>query len=148
MDRFKDVNDRFGHQTGDQALRRVGEALRTAVRETDVVGRYGGDEFMVVLPDTPPAGALIVANRILQRTQGLCIEANGCDVPLRLSVGVGALEITAEEVDRLAEPDAVERAADELIACADRALYAAKGTGRAGEERPLSWGGLQLGADT
>ncbi len=147
MDRFKDVNDRFGHQTGDQALRRVGEALRTAVRETDVVGRYGGDEFMVVLPDTPPAGALIVANRVLQRTQGLCIEANGSEVPLRLSVGVGALEITPEELERLADPDVVERAADELIACADRALYAAKGTGRAGEERPLSWGGLQIGAD-
>jgi diguanylate cyclase (GGDEF)-like protein len=147
MDRFKEVNDRFGHQVGDQALRQVGEALRTAVRETDVVGRYGGDEFMVVLPDTPPAGALIVANRVLQRAQGLCVGANGTEVPLRLSVGVGALEITAEEVDRLAEPEEVERAGEELIACADRALYAAKGTGRAGEERPLSWTGLHLVAD-
>jgi diguanylate cyclase (GGDEF)-like protein len=147
MDRFKEVNDRYGHQTGDQALRSVGEVLRTAVRETDVVGRYGGDEFMVVLPDTPPAGALIVANRVLQRAEGLSVDFNGTDVPLKLSIGVGALEITPEEIDRMAEPDAVERAGEELLACADRALYAAKGTGHAGEERPLSWTALQPLAD-
>lgn len=146
LDRFKEVNDRYGHQTGDQALRRVGEVLRTAVRETDVVGRYGGDEFMVVLPETPPAGALIVANRVIQRAAGMCVEANGAEVPLRLSVGVGALEITAEEADRMADPEAVDRAAEELIACADRALYAAKGTGHAGEESPLSWTHLQPAA--
>jgi diguanylate cyclase (GGDEF)-like protein len=146
MDRFKNVNDTYGHQTGDQALRRVGEVLRTAVRETDIVGRYGGDEFMVVLPDTPPAGALIVANRVLQRAEGMSVDANGVEVPLRLSIGVGALEITPEEADRMAETDAVERAGEELIACADRALYAAKGTGRAGEEHPLSWTGLQPAA--
>jgi diguanylate cyclase (GGDEF)-like protein len=147
MDRFKEVNDRYGHQAGDQALRCVGDVLRSAVRETDVVGRYGGDEFMVVLPDTPAAGALTVAERILQRAVGMSVKVDGKDVLLHLSVGVGALETSVEDAGQLsAEADEVERAGEELIALADRALYAAKGSGRAGSKPPLSWSDLQLAA--
>jgi diguanylate cyclase (GGDEF)-like protein len=139
LDRFKEVNDSYGHQVGDQALRKVGDLLRGAVRETDIVGRYGGDEFMIVLPDTAPAGALIAANRLLQRAASLAVDVEGREVPLRLSVGVGTLQIEEGDPDRLADYDAIQSLAEDLVACADRALYSGKGSGRPGEEPPLSW---------
>src|SRR5690606_37332168 len=117
----------YGHELGDRALRAVGELLREAIRETDVVGRYGGDGFMVVLPDTPAAGALIVADRLLRRAEGLRLEEDGKEIPVHLSVGIATLETTEEERDFPVEQDAMLVATESLIACADRALYAAKG---------------------
>ncbi|MEX2571009.1 MAG: diguanylate cyclase [Gemmatimonadota bacterium] len=139
LDRFKEINDRYGHQVGDRALAAVGELLHIAVRETDVVGRYGGDEFMVVLPETPPVGAQIVANRLLARVAKLTVDAEGTAVPIRLSVGIGTLLAESDDADGPIERDGLTRAADSLIGSADRALYAAKGTGRAGERPPLHW---------
>lgn len=139
LDKFKQINDTHGHQVGDRALRAVGELLRDGIRETDVVGRYGGDEFMVVLPDTPAAGALIVADRLLHRAASLHVEEEGQVVPIQLSVGIATLETTEEEKDLPVEQDAMLAATESLVACADRALYAAKGSNRAGTLPPLFW---------
>jgi two-component system, cell cycle response regulator len=139
LDKFKQINDSYGHQLGDRALRAVGELLREGIRETDVVGRYGGDEFMVVLPDTPAAGALIVADRLLHRARSLTVEEAGQVVPVHLSVGIATLDATEEERDLAVEQDAMNAATESLIACADRALYAAKGSDQAGTVPPLLW---------
>src|SRR5204863_4923972 len=70
VDHMKAINDRAGHLGGDRALRRIGDALRAATRESDVVGRYGGDEFAIILPHTDLAGATQVGSRILAALDG------------------------------------------------------------------------------
>ena len=138
--RFKQINDRYGHPVGDRALSTVGRFLCESVRESDVVGRYGGDEFMVILPDTPADGAVIAANRLLERARALHVEAEGCSVPIHLSVGIGTVSLSSEESETLGgDGPIVEMITDGLIASADRALYEAKGTGRAGEGGTFSW---------
>ncbi len=139
LDRFKQVNDRYGHLAGDRALAAVGDLLRLAVRETDVVGRFGGDEFIIVLPDTPAAGALVAANRLLERARGLAVEADGEEVPIHLSLGIGTLLPDTPTGDAHTEREVVARAAASLIEHADRALYAAKGSGDAGTRDALAW---------
>ena len=139
LDRFKQINDQYGHQVGDRALRLVGQILREAVRETDVVGRYGGDEFMVILPDTAAAGALIVANRILQRIANSAVEEDGLSIPIHLSVGIATLAPPEAETAAALDSDALELAAESLTASADRALYQAKGSGQADDPNLLAW---------
>ena len=148
LDRFKQINDQYGHQVGDRALRQVGELLREAVRETDVVGRYGGDEFIMILPGTAAAGALIVADRIMQRVRSAALEEDGVTIPLHLSLGISTLQPPLPEAgDPGMDPDSFASAAEGLIASADRALYAAKGSGRADEPRTLAWSELLVVAD-
>jgi diguanylate cyclase (GGDEF)-like protein len=139
LDRFKSINDQHGHQAGDRALAAVGELLRIGVRDTDVVGRYGGDEFMVILPETPPAGALIAANRLLARAANLYLETEGGSVPVRLSVGIGTLIPDDHHEESWVDREHLTLAAQTLIGSADRALYAAKGSGRAGARSALHW---------
>lgn len=140
LDRFKQINDRYGHPAGDRALATVGRVLCDCVRESDVVGRYGGDEFMVILPDTPAGGAVIAANRLLERARSLHVEAEGCAIPIHLSVGIGTLALNPEDAEALGgDGPTIEMLAEGLIACADRALYEAKGSGRAGEGGTFSW---------
>jgi two-component system, cell cycle response regulator len=139
LDRLKAVNDLLGHQAGDRALAVTGDLLRLAVRETDIVGRYGGDEFMVILPDTAAAGALIVANRLLERAANFILENEGYEIPIRLSVGIGTLLPEEGEEELAVDKEHLAKAAERLVGCADRALYAAKGTGRAGERPALRW---------
>lgn len=139
LDQFKQVNDQHGHQAGDRALAAVGDLLRLTVRDTDVVGRYGGDEFMVILPETPPEGAMIVAERLLSRAAKLSIEMDGVSVPIRLSVGIGSLLQEEPDEEVRVEREQITRAAERLIGTADRALYSAKASGKAGEMPPLRW---------
>jgi diguanylate cyclase (GGDEF)-like protein len=140
LDRFKQINDRYGHPAGDRALSMVGRLLCDSVRESDVVGRYGGDEFMVILPDSPAEGAAIAANRLLERARSLHVEAEGCAIPIHLSVGIGTVSLSDADPESLAvDGPLLESLADGLIARADRALYQAKGTGRAGESGTFSW---------
>ena len=146
LDRFKQINDQHGHQVGDKALRMVGELLREAVRETDVVGRYGGDEFIMILPGTAGAGALIVADRIMQRVKSSALEEEGLTIPIHLSLGIATLQPPHEAGDPGLDPDSVASAAESLIASADRALYSAKGSGRADEPRTLAWDELLVPA--
>ena len=139
LDRFKAINDTYGHQAGDRALTAVGTLLRESVRDTDTVGRYGGDEFLVVLPETPATGARIVAERILERMRTLRLTEGVDIIPIRLSIGISTLALTPEEADLLRGAEDLETAAEGLVASADAALYAAKGTGEPGEGRTLQW---------
>jgi two-component system cell cycle response regulator len=130
VDRFKDVNDRHGHAVGDRVLFQVAQALRTGVREVDVVGRVGGEEFVVVAPETPSKEALQLAERLRRAVADEVVHApDGDDVRVTVSVGVATLaEVAADS------PAA-------LLAEADRALYRAKALGRnrsevAGDEPP------------
>lgn len=115
IDHFKVVNDRFGHGRGDDVLKAVGAVLGEALRPADFAGRYGGEEFLVVLPDTGLDPARTIAERI--RAAVAAIQLPGLEHRVTLSVGIAVL------------PDHGQDAAS-LQSAADRALYAAKNAGR------------------
>ncbi|NUT94100.1 MAG: GGDEF domain-containing protein [Saccharothrix sp.] len=123
LDHFKRINDRFGHPAGDDVLRAVADAIRRAVRGTDLVGRWGGEEFAVLLPGVDTTGAAAAAERIRAMVSVLRVttrDHTGQEVvvtDLTLSVGVGAFPATAATV------------AGVLLAV-DAALYEAKNSGR------------------
>jgi len=113
IDGFKGVNDTLGHGMGDLALRQVGHLLASNARETDVVARYGGDEFAWLMPETTVEAALAVADRIRRLVQEMREEI---DLPVSLSVGIA---VCPEDAASLAS----------LIDFADAAMYLAKGSG-------------------
>jgi diguanylate cyclase (GGDEF)-like protein len=120
LDGFKDVNTKYGHQAGSRTLVEVGGVIRSCARETDVVGRYGGDEFAVVLPDTVVQGAAFVARRICERIRtSRYLAEEGLFIQVTASVGVATL------------PDAASSAED-LLRAADRAMYWVKNAGKNG----------------
>jgi diguanylate cyclase (GGDEF)-like protein len=122
LDHFKEVNDRHGHLTGDVVLQRVAHELRNLLRETDFIGRYGGEEFLMVLPETTLEGAARLAEKVRQRIATLEVPSeSGRPVGVTLSIGVSSRDVVRDD-DR-----ARARA---LIAAADEALYAAKNNGR------------------
>jgi diguanylate cyclase (GGDEF)-like protein len=132
MDGLKRINDDSGHLAGDQALVAMGRLLRAIVREGDMAGRYGGDEFIVVLPNTGEIGAAQVAARLLDLLQDTGIEWQGRSLPVRGSVGMATLLPVPETLRSASAPPRqyFERVYDELLAAADRALYEAKRGGR------------------
>jgi len=113
IDHFKEVNDRFGHLVGDEVLRQVSSVLRLNIRTTDILGRYGGEEFLVLMPDTGPAGALLVAETLRQAIAAKVIQP----CPVTISVGVATTSENDATLDR-------------TLSRADKALYAAKAAGR------------------
>jgi len=118
LDHFKRVNDRYGHPTGDAVLRFVCELLRSRLRATDVAGRFGGEEFLVILPQTDREGGAALAECWRQTLdEGALHLPGGKRVRATVSIGVA----------RFAPP--MERAED-LVRAADEALYAAKAAGR------------------
>jgi diguanylate cyclase len=116
IDRFKDINDRYGHPVGDEVLCAVADSLRECCRAIDVVSRYGGDEFLLVLPDTDLHGAETAARRIRGHLAGQTFDGAP---DLRCTVSVGAAEANAKTVN-----------VDAWILQADAALYRAKAEGR------------------
>ena len=122
IDHFKVVNDTYGHLVGDKALRAVTDALQSQLRGYDLAGRFGGEEFVVLLPQAREQDALNVAERLRSHIAGLSIpvddgdESAGC-VRLTISVGVASLNGETRELT-------------DLLAAADAALYHAKETGR------------------
>ena len=127
VDHFKKYNDTYGHQAGDVALARVGTVLKESIRDVDRAGRYGGEEFAVVLPETPLAAALVVAERIRARMEGEKLPVKSGEASVTLSIGV-------------AERPTHAATAAEIVAVADAALYDAKEEGRnkvmKGKRRP------------
>jgi diguanylate cyclase (GGDEF)-like protein len=115
LDHFKQINDGYGHDSGDAVLAAAGTALMNAVRASDFVGRNGGEEFIVLLPDTPADSAVVVAERIREAMAAITVP--GVDRKITASIGIATIP---------------EHAADgeQLIRSADRALYAAKANGR------------------
>lgn len=118
IDHFKQVNDRYGHDAGDAVLREVAARLLKAVREIDVVTRYGGEEFLLVLPSTNFAGALSVADRVWRSIGGAPFSIDRAERPITASVGVAVF------------PSRDIKSKDALIKAADRALYQSKNGGR------------------
>jgi diguanylate cyclase (GGDEF)-like protein len=113
LDHFKSVNDRFGHQVGDQVLANVGAALRAALRQSDFAGRNGGEEFAVMLPDTDTTGAMLTAEKI--RAAIADIDIAGVDATVTVSIGLATYPVHATTPDRL------ERLADSALFVAKRA---------------------------
>jgi diguanylate cyclase (GGDEF)-like protein len=117
LDGFKPINDHHSHATGDLVLRAVSHALHESVREADFVGRAGGDEFVILLPDTSAQSASVVAHRIAQRLSELAIGTDGETIE-GLTASIGISSYPANALSRTA-----------LIEDADRAMYAAKRSG-------------------
>jgi diguanylate cyclase (GGDEF)-like protein len=117
LDELKPINDRFGHFHGDRVLRGVSEIIRHGVRRLDTAARYGGDEFMVLLPETDPNGAYVLAEKIRQGVSDLAIETPMDRIRTSLSIGI----VTYPEDGRTA---------DELLISADQAMYASKRRGK------------------
>lgn len=122
LDHFKAVNDAHGHRAGDEALKAVADALADEVRTDDLVGRLGGEEFAILLPETSPAETRQTAERIRQRISGLAITVTGLNGPVQLdhltcSIGTASYPETGTTMDA-------------LMLAADTATYAAKDAGR------------------
>ncbi|MDZ4184560.1 MAG: diguanylate cyclase [Desulfuromonadales bacterium] len=116
IDHFKIVNDTFGHPAGDEVLRSVGQTLASMLREYDVGGRYGGEEFAVILAETSPADMVKMAERIRERIEQLDRHGHATGIHITISIGVAVLK----------DDDTTET----LLQRADTALYRAKETGR------------------
>lgn len=116
VDHFKRVNDGFGHEAGDMALKAVAQAMREGVREVDHVARWGGEEFLMLLPETDAQAALQAAERVRTRVQGLALSHDGQPLPLSITLGVSIL--------------AQGESAEQALARADQALYRGKQAGR------------------
>ena len=120
IDHFKQVNDTLGHLEGDRALRRVADALKLGLRETDIVARFGGEEFVVLLPDTSFDDALDVANKLRERVRS--------ETPCSISLGVSWTDSV--------NPEQLDRDLESLLSRADRGMYLAKERGR---NRVCTW---------
>jgi diguanylate cyclase (GGDEF)-like protein len=117
LDHFKAINDRHGHLAGDALLRRVAQVLAEGLRGTDWIGRYGGEEFLLVLPETDLAGGVAVAEKVRSLVQGTWVTMEDGE-PFRATLSIGLASLAGMLTGR------------DLIAAADRSLYAAKDGGR------------------
>ncbi|MES2068788.1 MAG: diguanylate cyclase [Pseudomonadota bacterium] len=117
LDRFKQINDDYGHETGDMVLCAVAQCCRDATRTTDVIGRLGGKEFVLILPATTLAAAMVVAEKLRRRVADILIHVGPLAVKLTASLGV----VTVTEHKRTFE---------DLLRSADNAMYSAKANGR------------------
>ena len=124
LDHFKAINDTHGHQTGDKVLIALADLLRDTCRATDTIGRYGGEEFMIILPETSIEKAHTFAERLLERVREMSVEVDGESLPITCSIGV--TDVAAEET------------VEDFIDRADQALYSAKTLGRNRVARAIS----------
>ena len=118
LDKFKPVNDEFGHRVGDRVLADVGRLLLASVRESDTLGRLGGDEFMIILPETDLSGAQIFSERLRQRVGEYVFRLSSNVTVGHVTCSIGVAECVGSEMS-----------ADELKNAADEAMYRAKKSG-------------------
>jgi diguanylate cyclase (GGDEF)-like protein len=131
IDRFKGINDRYGHPAGDRVLKEVAQKIQGALRQYDRVGRYGGEEFLVLLPQTDVEGARQSAERIRQAVEEKPVTLEATNLPVTVSLGVARIHFHEEDYQ-------------EVLKRADEGLYLAKERGRnrvclvaEGAEKPL-----------
>lgn len=117
IDHFKSINDRFGHSKGDEALVSFAETLRQAVRDEDIIGRVGGEEFVIILPNTGLEKAHVVIERIRKIVEDNPVDPTGVNISMTSSFGLAKVDPSQENIN-----DAIEHA--------DKALYLAKDSGR------------------
>jgi diguanylate cyclase (GGDEF)-like protein len=116
-DNLKSVNDRFGHEAGNRLLRQLAGAIQSELRNTDLSARYGGDEFMVLLPETPRAGAIDVAERIRAAVAATPLVVDGHRIDATVSIGLSCFPEDGRSIDS-------------IVSRADQAMYSAKQQGR------------------
>jgi diguanylate cyclase (GGDEF)-like protein len=121
VDRFKQINDEHGHAVGDRALTAFANVIRSTLRSTEIAGRYGGDEFVILLPETEPQNGLLVANRICQAIIDYTINSDEGSIVLTPSIGVACASDENHEATK---------SLTELLNHADRAMYTAKKLGK------------------
>ena len=140
IDRFKLVNDQYGHQTGDQALVHIASALAQNMRGGDWIGRWGGEEFLVCFHDLDARGALVAGERVRKLVRGKPLRLPQAELPLTVSIGISLYAADSESLDA-------------MLASADALLYQAKQSGRdkvlcagvsQGRRRGLVWEGAQV----
>ncbi len=119
IDHFKTVNDRFGHDAGDVVIRETAQCMRQKVRETDLVARWGGEEFVVLLPESDREASLVVAERVRREIEAMSIQVAGLAEPIKITASLGLAEARHEQ-------DSLKT----LVKKADQALYRAKESGR------------------
>ncbi|MCP4368814.1 MAG: GGDEF domain-containing protein [Deltaproteobacteria bacterium] len=117
LDDFKEINDSFGHQIGDEVLKQVAKIVLHEKRSEDLAARYGGEEIVVILPETGKIDSLVLGERIRKRVEEMRIDSNGHSVRLTISGGLASFPENATD-------------AKSLLKCADNALYRAKGSGK------------------
>lgn len=117
IDHFKKTNDEFGHQAGDYVIKVVADIMKGAFRKTDIVCRYGGEEFLAILPGTELTGAATASEKLRKTIQDYNFTFEGSQIPITISSGVAQIQVGRES-------------GDQTIARADAALYRSKETGR------------------
>lgn len=117
LDHFKKINDTLGHDAGDSALRQFVQAVKRNLREQDIFARTGGDEFRLLLPGTPPSGAISLAERIRSEVNQVSISAPNGSITLSMSAGLSSSRADDKDID-------------DIVRRADAALYQAKAAGR------------------
>jgi len=119
LDRFKGFNDAYGHEIGDRILRHFAKTLTASMRETNLASRYGGEEFIVILPDTSAQASMLVAERLRKAVMAMVVPSNS-EKPLpHLTVSVGVAAFPEHG-----------RSLEEMIQASDKALYESKRNGR------------------
>jgi len=119
LDAFKPINDQFGHVLGDKVLRAVGSAISKSVRVSDIAARYGGDEFAVILPQTPAEGAMRVCERLLRNISEVILQ-DETGRSFRITASLGLAYYPADDIET----------PEDLVHSADGALYGAKRSGK------------------
>jgi diguanylate cyclase (GGDEF)-like protein len=118
IDDFKKINDSYGHLAGDQILREVADVLNSNIRKVDIIGRYGGDEFLAILPETTAEAATLIAGRLLTSIRNYPFKINDHLLTLTISIGISSFENT-KALDR-----------ETFIERTDKAMFGAKSAGK------------------
>ena len=121
IDHFKNVNDTYGHLSGDKVIKAIGDVLRQSTRTMDTVARYGGEEFVIILPESEEAGCRHVAERIRQEIEAMTTQADGSDQIIKVTISLGFV---------VGVPTDHETGVKLFLDKADQSLYEAKESGR------------------